>query len=98
MSLTLATRFDLRDIAPRERHALVFGRFDALPAGEAFELLNDHDPRPLRDQLEGRAPGRVDWHDLESGPQHWRVRIGKLPAVVLSGGADSCCSGGACCG
>lgn len=98
MSSTVATRIDLREITPRERHALIFDRFDALQAGEALELVNDHDPVPLRYQFEDRAAGRFDWRCLEAGPDLWRVRIAKVNAVVVPVAADSCCSGGACCG
>lgn len=92
-----ATTIDLRSIAPRERHALIFARFDALQPGQALELANDHDPRPLRAQFEDRVPGQYDWRYIESGPSSWRVRIGKTAAKPSMAG-DSCCSGGACCG
>jgi uncharacterized protein (DUF2249 family) len=92
------TAIDLRTIAPRDRHALVFARFDALHTGQAMQLVNDHDPQPLRFQLDDRAFGQFDWAALESGPSVWRVqvtRVGRQPIPVAS---DSCCSGGACCG
>ena len=38
---------DVREIVPRERHPLIFQKFDDLAAGESFELVNDHDPKPL---------------------------------------------------
>ncbi|MCC7544226.1 MAG: DUF2249 domain-containing protein, partial [Aquabacterium sp.] len=31
MSTPVSDTVDVRSIAPRERHALIFGRFDALP-------------------------------------------------------------------
>ena len=36
------TTVDVRSIVPRERHPLIFGSFDALSAGEALLLVNDH--------------------------------------------------------
>jgi uncharacterized protein (DUF2249 family) len=89
---------DLRTIAPRERHALVFGRFDALPPGQAMHLVNDHDPQPLRWQLEDRASGQFEWAALESGPSVWRVQILRVGAKPAGAATGSCCSGGACCG
>lgn len=89
---------DLRTIAPRERHALIFGRFDALAAGQALQLVNDHDPVPLRFQLDDRACGQFEWAALESGPEVWRVQITRVGVTPAALGADSCCSGGACCG
>ena len=93
----ITTTIDVREIAPRERHALIFARFDALQPGQALQLVNDHDPRPLRYQFEDRSQGRFEWSYLEAGPQLWRVRIGKLAGAAGPAG-DSCCSGGACCG
>jgi len=63
-----------------------------------LELVNDHDPVPLRAQFEDRLAGRFEWNTLEPGPELWRVRIGKANAVPVPVVADSCCSGGACCG
>lgn len=91
------TQIDLRTIAARDRHALVFDGFDALTAGQALELVNNHGPVPLRDQFERRSPGSFAWRTLEAGPVLWRVRIAKMQ-VALPVAADSCCSGGACCG
>jgi hypothetical protein len=54
-SHTAPETLDVREIAPRERHPLIFGTFDRLRPGESFILLNDHDPKPLYYQfnLEG---------------------------------------------
>jgi uncharacterized protein (DUF2249 family) len=71
------TVLDVRQMPPRERHPTIFATFDGLAAGEAFELLNDHDPRPLRYQFEAEAPDTFTWEYLEEGPEDWRVRIGK---------------------
>lgn len=95
---TTTTCIDLREIAPRDRHPLIFSGFDALEVGEAIELVNDHDPVPLRYQFEDRWPGGFAWSTLEAGPDLWRVRIAKVKAVAVPVSADSCCSGGACCG
>ena len=43
---------DVRTLEPRERHVQIFGKFDAMRAGEALQIVNDHDPVPLRHQLE----------------------------------------------
>jgi len=86
---------DVRTIAPYERHAQIFGRLDALGAGEALQIVNDHDPVPLHMQLENRAPRQFQWAYLQSGPQLWQVEITRKGAQAAE---DSCCSGGACCG
>ncbi len=73
MSKTL----DVRTIVPRERHPLIFQTFDALKPGEAFELVNDHDPKPLYYHLSAERSGLITWNYLEQGPQIWRVQIGR---------------------
>jgi uncharacterized protein (DUF2249 family) len=72
---------DVRTIVPRERHPLIFSTFDALGAGEAFTLVNDHDPKPLFYQFSAERQGEFAWTYLEQGPDTWRVRIGKPAAV-----------------
>ena len=71
---------DVRQIPPPERHPLIFGTFEALQAGEALELINDHDPMPLYFQFHDKQGGRFTWQYLEQGPEVWRVRIGKSAA------------------
>jgi uncharacterized protein (DUF2249 family) len=44
-------------------------------------LVNDHDPKPLRYQFEAQHGASYTWDYLESGPQVWRVRIGRAAAV-----------------
>ena len=68
---------DVREMVPRERHPTIFATFAALAPGQAFELVNDHDPRPLRYQFEAELPGAFTWDYLEEGPEDWRVRIGR---------------------
>lgn len=70
-------QLDVRTIPPRERHPQIFDLFDSLDSGEAFELVNDHDPKPLFYQFQAERPGKVEWEYLESGPDVWRVRIGR---------------------
>lgn len=71
------TTIDVRTIIPRERHPLIFKTFDQLAPGDAFELINDHDPKPLYYQLQAERPGELAWQYLEKGPEVWRVSIGR---------------------
>ncbi len=68
---------DVRQIAPRDRHPLIFTTFDALKPGEDFVLVNDHDPKPLYYQFVHEREGLFEWTYLESGPQTWQVRIAR---------------------
>lgn len=68
---------DVRDIIPRERHPLIFETFDSLTFDEHFELVNDHDPKPLFYQFLHERPGQFTWEYIEEGPLVWRVAIGR---------------------
>jgi uncharacterized protein (DUF2249 family) len=71
---------DVREVPPARRHALIFETFEALQPGVGFELINDHDPKPLYYQLAAEQPGTFTWDYLEEGPAVWRVRIGRVGA------------------
>ena len=73
---------DVRTIAPRERHPLIFSTFDALQPGQALELVNDHDPKPLYYQFNAELPGQFEWTYLERGPETWRVAITRVGAAA----------------
>lgn len=68
---------DVREVAPRERHPLIFSTFDALKPGENFRLVNDHDPKPLFYQFQAERPEQVGWQYIETGPETWQVRISR---------------------
>ncbi len=72
---------DVREIAPRDRHRLIFDAFGALKPGEGFILINDHDPKPLYYQFQAEHTGKFVWVYLEQGPEVWRVRIGRSAAA-----------------
>ncbi len=68
---------DVREIPPRGRHELIFETYGELAVGEAFRIINDHDPKPLYYQFQAEMPGQVGWEYLEDGPETWQVRISK---------------------
>lgn len=68
---------DVRPIAPRHRHPMIFDTFEDLTVGQSFTLINDHDPKPLYYQFQAERNGQFTWEYLEQGPAVWRVRIGR---------------------
>jgi uncharacterized protein (DUF2249 family) len=68
---------DVRPIPPFHRHVLIFQTFEALAPGEGFELVNDHDPKPVYYQFAAERAGEFTWDYIAQGPHEWRVRIGK---------------------
>lgn len=72
---------DVRTIPPGVRHAMIFGLIERLEPGTAFSIINDHDPAPLRYQIETRYPRAYSWTYVTNGPKLWLVEIGKLEDV-----------------
>jgi uncharacterized protein (DUF2249 family) len=71
------TELDVRVIPPRDKHPAIFRALDDLTTGQSLLLLNDHDPRPLRYQLDAERPDTFDWEYEAEGPEEWRVRINR---------------------
>ncbi|HEY4613014.1 MAG TPA: DUF2249 domain-containing protein [Bacteroidota bacterium] len=69
---------DVRPIPIQRKHPAIFETFDRLTAGEFFQLVNDHEPRPLFYQFQFERPGQFTWEYVEQGPTVWRVNITKL--------------------
>lgn len=87
------TAIDVRLIPPPQRHATIFAAFRSLGVGEAFDIVNDHDPRPLHQQFQAQAPGQFSWEYVESGPTRWQVSIRKLARGHASGNCCGQCGG-----
>jgi regulator of cell morphogenesis and NO signaling len=64
-------------LEPKRKHPTIFEWFDALQPGEAFTILNDHDPKPLYYQMMGERGNVFSWTYEENGPEWWRVVIKK---------------------
>jgi uncharacterized protein (DUF2249 family)/quercetin dioxygenase-like cupin family protein len=74
---------DLRQTPRERRHSTVFYAFDTLQTGEYFHLVNDHDPQPLRAQMEQQRPGELSWEYELRGPHEFRIKISRIaPAAV----------------
>ncbi|WP_035749269.1 DUF2249 domain-containing protein [Glycomyces sp. NRRL B-16210] len=66
-----------------QKHPAIFAAYEALPVGGAFILVNDHDPRHLRDEFEARHPGGHGWEYLMRERGNWRVRLTRLASTPL---------------
>jgi uncharacterized protein (DUF2249 family) len=75
---------NVKDIDPRHRHTIIFQLFEHLAADDALQLIVDHDPKPLRFQLEARHGSRCLWTYLEEGPDVWRVRLQQAPRLDIA--------------
>jgi uncharacterized protein (DUF2249 family) len=69
---------DVRIIPPKLKHRTIYQTLQALPLNETLRIVNDHDPRPLRFELDADYPHAFAWQYVESGPDRWLVEIRKL--------------------
>lgn len=76
-----AKDLDVRDLIPMKRHETIFTTWNELEVGDAFILINDHDPKPLYYQFDAEHNGQFTWEYLEEGPETWRVKIGRTAAA-----------------
>ncbi len=72
-----ADTLDLREMPPPERHPKIFEAFDQVPSGEALQIINDHDPKPLYYQM----AAEIDEFDAEAY-QVEREAEGKFVATL----------------
>jgi uncharacterized protein (DUF2249 family)/quercetin dioxygenase-like cupin family protein len=74
---------DVRALRKPDKHPTIFATYAALAVGESFVLVNNHDPKHLRDEFDADLPGSYGWEYVERGPQVWRIRISKLTSTPL---------------
>jgi uncharacterized protein (DUF2249 family) len=75
--MTVKTTVDVRNTPPPQRHPLIMRTWEALQPGEAFLLVNDHDPKPLYYQFKFEHERQFSWDYVEQGPDVWQVQVGK---------------------
>lgn len=78
-----AQRLDVRPMRKPDKHPAIFAAYAALPAGGSFVLINDHDPKHLRDEFEIEHPGSYGWEYLNQEPRDWQIRISKASSTPL---------------
>ncbi len=69
---------DVRGMPKIEKHPAIFTVYDALPVGAGFVLVNDHDPKHLREEFEAGQAGAFGWEYVNREIRDWRIRITKL--------------------
>jgi uncharacterized protein (DUF2249 family)/mannose-6-phosphate isomerase-like protein (cupin superfamily) len=66
---------DVRSIPKPQRHPLIFEAMDTLAIGHGVVVVNDHNPIPLRGQVESIYGGQFEWQYLEEGPEVFRLQF-----------------------
>lgn len=74
---------DVRGMRKPDKHPAIFRAYADVPVGESLVLVNDHDPRHLRDEFDVEYPGGYTWDYVSTERKAWRIRITKLAATPL---------------
>ncbi len=76
-------RFDVRGIPCKQKHPMIFHRWNQLPVSGYFILVNDHDPVPLYYQFNALFPGAFTWEYAAQGPEEFAVKITRLVETAV---------------
>ncbi|WP_067608250.1 DUF2249 domain-containing protein [Nocardiopsis listeri] len=74
---------DVRGMRKPDKHPTIFRTYADLPVGGAFVLVNDHDPKHLRDEFEDEYADGYGWDYLNRETRDWRIQITKEAATAL---------------
>ncbi|WP_327102926.1 DUF2249 domain-containing protein [Nonomuraea glycinis] len=74
---------DVRPLRKPDKHPTIFATYQALPVDGSFVLVNDHDPKHLREEFEADHAGSYRWEYLNTEVRDWRIRITKLATTPL---------------
>ncbi|GAA1843904.1 DUF2249 domain-containing protein [Brevibacterium marinum] len=74
---------DVRDVPKSQRHPLIIDAYRKLEVGTALILVNDHEPKNLRTEMESEFAEALGWEPLPEAGDGFRVRISKRAATPL---------------
>lgn len=72
---------NVRPIPKPQRHPQIFEALDALAVGQSVVVQNDHNPIPLRGQVETLYGDQFGWSYLEEGPEVFRLQFTRRAAA-----------------
>lgn len=76
---------DGRTLPSTGRNLVILEAFDRLALGNVLELIEDGDPRALRNELLEERPGRFSWDARNLGSGRWTVRIERIDDLADTG-------------
>jgi uncharacterized protein (DUF2249 family) len=81
-SMSTLLTLDVRTLPAPQRHERIFALLDQLAIGQELVLINDHEPRPLRYQIQAAQPESFAWDPQQTAVHEWTVRIRRLRSSV----------------
>ena len=76
-NVKIVETLDLRNLPPPERHGRIMELWNSLKDGEAFRIINDHEPKPLYYMFSAEYTGQFEWEYEREGPEEWVFVIRK---------------------
>lgn len=73
-----AVTLDARALSPATRTEQILEHFDKLPLGNSVEIVEESDPRALRNEMLQLRPGRFSWDARNLGGSRWTVRLERI--------------------
>ena len=77
-SRSAAATIDVRTLPLATRTSRIFEAFDRLDVGETLELVEESDPRALRNEFAQLRPGKFSWDARNLGTGRWTVRLERV--------------------
>lgn len=74
---------DVRTVPKPERHPLIMAAYQKLDVGSGLILINDHEPKNLKLEMEAEFAEALAWEPQSSDDQEFRVLISKRAATPL---------------
>ncbi len=75
---------DVREIDKSFRKKIILNLFNELDDGQQLILISNHNLAPLNKLFLKQKHGFFEWHDLQNGPDIWRISITKTNELNLT--------------
>jgi CRP/FNR family transcriptional regulator len=73
-----AITLDARSLSAATKTENILDSFDKLALGGALEIVEESDPRALRNEMTQLRPGRFSWDARNLGGNRWTVRLDRI--------------------
>lgn len=73
-----AITLDARSLSAATKTENILENFDKLAIGGALEIVEETDPRALRNEMTQLRPGRFSWDARNLGSNRWTVRLDRI--------------------
>ena len=73
-----AITLDARSLSAATKTEQILENFDKLAIGGALEIVEETDPRALRNEMTQLRPGKFSWDSRNLGSNRWTVRLDRI--------------------